>query len=416
MLKSWLAKKDFNVEIATNVEQAKQMIKEHPFDLILSDIRMPESDGFALLSWVKKYDSDMLVIMMTGFADIESAVESMKSGASDYIAKPIDPELLFRKIDEAFTAQENFNKTHNLSNYFIKPPGESYKKLFGQLDLLAENNAHGLIIGDRGSGKASAVKYIYEKGIRYTKPLEVFDAGQSQKGQYLQNGSGANDSPLMEQFTAASGGLLCVREIDQLNMRLQNELLSILTRQPKGEGFTRVIAITEKQKPELEKALIPKLYHLLENEAVLLPSLKGKEQEISFFALHFLRFANQTLNKEVNAMDPALQEKLLQHDWPGNIQELKNCIIKAVLLTEGNRLGGELIPVLFEQRGSNGVNAAKPTLQKAMQGLRKENYEKEKIKQALELAKGNKTMAASILNIDRKTLYNKIKLYNVSLE
>ena len=108
MLKSWLAKKGFNVEIATNVEQAKQMIKEHPFDLVLSDIRMPESDGFALLSWVKKYDSDMLVIMMTGFADIESAVESMKSGASDYIAKPIEPELLFRKIDEAFAAQENF--------------------------------------------------------------------------------------------------------------------------------------------------------------------------------------------------------------------------------------------------------------------------------------------------------------------
>ena len=99
MLKSWLVKKDFGVETASSVKEAKQKVKEQPFDLILCDIRMPDADGFDFLSWVKKYDSDILVIMMTGYADIESAVESMKSGAVDYISKPIEPEQLFKKID-----------------------------------------------------------------------------------------------------------------------------------------------------------------------------------------------------------------------------------------------------------------------------------------------------------------------------
>lgn len=413
MLKSWLVKRGFNVDISTSVDQAKQVIKEHPFDLVLSDIRMPGADGFALLSWVKKYDSDMIVIMMTGYADVESAVESMKSGAADYIPKPIEPELLFKKIDEALTTQENINQNNSLSNDFIKPPGENYKELFRQLDLIAENNSHRLIIGNRGTGKASAVKYIYEKGIRHTKPLEIFDAGQLGKKSHEQNGIEPDDFSLVNRFKAAKGGMLFIRELDQLDIQMQNELLVMLTRQSKGEDYTQVIVTSEKPKTELERILIPKLYYLLERDTVTLPSLKGKRQEITFFIRHFLQFANHTLNKEVESIDPALQEELFQYDWPGNIQELKNCIIKAVLLSEGICLRGELIPLLFKKY-TNPDN--KPVSLRTAQGLRKENYEKEKIQQALELAKGNKTMAASILNIDRKTLYNKIKLYNVSLQ
>ena len=116
MLKSWLVKRDFKVESATNVEEAKRMIRNYPFDLILSDIRMPEADGFSLLNWVKKFDSDILVIMMTGYAEIESVVEAMKSGAADYITKPIDPEVLFCKIDEAFLLQKNHKNSNPLFN------------------------------------------------------------------------------------------------------------------------------------------------------------------------------------------------------------------------------------------------------------------------------------------------------------
>ena len=147
---------------------------------------------------------------------------------------------------------------------------------------------------------------------------------------------------------------------------------------------------------------------------ITLPALKGEKEVIQFLTLHFLKFANDTLKREVTKIDRGLQEALIEYEWPSNIQELKNCIIKAVLLTEGSRLRADIIPSLFNNKKP--MNKENPVTVETIRGLRKENYEKEKIKQALELAKGNKTMAASILNIDRKTLYNKIKLYNVSLQ
>ncbi len=110
MLKSWLIKRGYQVETAPGASEAKQMVKEQPFDLILTDIRMPDTDGLTFLSWVRKYDSDIIVIMITGYADVESAVLSMKAGAADYIPKPIEPEHLFKKIDEAFQIQEYKNK------------------------------------------------------------------------------------------------------------------------------------------------------------------------------------------------------------------------------------------------------------------------------------------------------------------
>lgn len=413
MLKSWLVKKGFSVETATNVPEAKQKVKEQPFDLILSDIRMPDADGFSFLAWVKRYDSDILVIMMTGYADIESAVESMKSGAVDYISKPIEPEQLFKKIDEAFILQENMLKQSRFSDDFIKFPGEEYEQLYKQLDYAAENNKHRLIIGDRGTGKLSVVKYIYEKGIHASKPLVIFDNDKSADTaiSYRVPSNGSEDKlPLMQKFHEAKGGLLYIRQLAHLNINQQDELLNILTRQKKGDDFTQVIMSIDMRKEELQRRIIPKLYHLIAQECITLPTLKGKKEVITFLAAHFLRFANSTLDKQIQTIDPAIQELLAAHSWPGNIQELKNCIMKAALLTEGAAIPASIAPELF---GNGAKNENRSLLLNPMQGLRKEYYEKEKIMEALELAKGNKTMAASILNIDRKTLYNKIKLYNV---
>ena len=413
MLKSWLIKKGFSVETAASVKEAKQKVKEQPFDLILSDIRMPDADGFSFLSWVKKYDSDILVIMMTGYADIESAVESMKSGAVDYISKPIEPEQLFKKIDEAFTLQERVLKQNRFSDDFIKFPGEEYKQLYQQLDQTAENNQHRLIIGDRGTGKLSVVKYIYEKGTHLLKPFVILDNDKlADTGNPSRTSSNGNDdkSLFMQKFHEAKGGVLYIRQIAYLDIHQQNELLNILTRQKKDDDFTQVIMSTDVSKDELQKRLIPKLYNLVIQDCIILPTLKGKKETIIFLAGHFLQFANATLDKRIETIDPDIQVQLTGYAWPENIQELKNCIIKAALLTEGKTVPGSIAPELF---GDKTKNEIRTQLLTPIQGLRKEYYEKEKIMEALELAKGNKTMAASILNIDRKTLYNKIKLYNV---
>lgn len=407
MLKSWLVKNNYNVETTSSAQEAKQMVKDIPFDLILSDIRMPDVDGISFLNWTKKYDSDIQVIMMTGYAEIESVVESMKSGATDYISKPIDPEILFSKIEEAFQVQENIKKNNQFPNDFLIPPGNEYKQLHEQLHLIAENNDHLLIIGDRGTGKHSSVKLIFEKGIHRSQSLVKLDASdlistQSDNNEY--------ESVLIKKIKVAKGGLFYIRDIDKLNLFLQNELLTVLTKQSRDENFTQVILSSQQSLEELQNTLIPKLYNVLQKNVVILPPLKGKSEQILSFSQHFLEFANFALNKQLKGIDSEMQKEFISYNWPGNIQELKNTIIKAALLTEGDVITTEIAEELFggikyEREETNTIN---------INSLRKENYEKEKIYQALTLAKGNKTMAASILNIDRKTLYNKIKLYSVT--
>jgi len=414
MLKSWLVKKGFLAETVTSVSDAKQMVKEQPFDLILTDIRMPDADGITFLSWVKKYDSDIIVIMITGYADVESAVLSMKAGAADYIPKPIEPEHLFKKIEEAFQTQEYKNKKNRFSNDFILPPGKEYQQLFRQLDQVAEQNDYRLLIGDRGTGKVSSVKYIYKKGIHPSRPLVQLDPDQlginkNVTRQYTN--SEEVKSPLMEKFFAAGGGLLYIRKVDQLDLNLQNELLNILTKQSRDERYTQIIMSTEKSSSELEKSLIPKLFRLLGEKSITLPPIRRKKQVIDAFVTHFLHFANQTLDKQIQTIDQAIYKQMYEYAWPENIQELKNSVIQAALLTEGKHMPAELASRLFDKNISRQENNS--VVSSPMLNLRKENYEKEKIVEALRLAKGNKTMAASILNIDRKTLYNKIKLYNV---
>ena len=408
MLKSWLVKNNYNVETTSSAQEAKQMVKDFPFDMILSDIRMPDVDGINFLNWVQKYDSDILVIMMTGYAEIESVVESMKSGATDYITKPIDPEVLFCKIEEAFQVQENIKKNNQAPNDFLLPPGKEYKQLYEKLYLIAENNDHLLIIGDKGTGKYSSVKFVFEKGIHKSKPLVILDASDLVT---KQNDRNEYESMLIEKINIAKGGLFYIRDIDQLNIFLQNELLIILTKQSRDENFTQVILSSKQSLEELQNTLIPKLYYLLQKNVVILPSLKGRGEQIISFSQHFLNFANSALNKQLKGIDSEMQKELISYDWPENIQELKNTILKAALLTEGDTITMDISEELF----GNYKSGKDETKTISIHSLKKENYEQEKIYQALAIAKGNKTMAASILNIDRKTLYNKIKLYKVTI-
>ncbi|MFA6795521.1 MAG: response regulator, partial [Proteiniphilum sp.] len=251
MLKSWLVKQGYMVETASSASEAKKMVKENPFDLILTDIRMPDSDGLTFLSWVKKFDSDIIVIMITAYADVESAVLSMKSGAADYIPKPIEPEYLFKKIEEAFQMQELKQRKRRFANDFIVPPGEEYQVLLSQLDQIAEYNKHQLFIGARGTGKLSTVRYIYEKGIYLSGPLVLLDTdllSDCKSSGWQHPNTEESCSLLMEKFNAARGGLLHIRKVDQLDTNLQNELLNLLTRQSKDEFFTQIIMTTEKNK------------------------------------------------------------------------------------------------------------------------------------------------------------------------
>lgn len=411
MLKSWLVKQNYKVQTATSVAEAKEMVKDEMFDLILSDIRMPEDDGLSFLSWVQRFDSEILVIMMTGYADIETAVESMKAGAIDYVAKPIAPELLIKKIQEAFNKHEAENSSQSIANTFLVPPGNHNRKLAQQIDSIASSNQHALIIGEPGTGKSSVVKYIYENGVRKSNSFAILDCGEHLER--LQNDmheeTECGHSLICSYMSRANNGLLFVRKIHALPPSLQNDLATSINNLKEKGRTTQVIAGTYLNKVELQKVLIPELFRLFENKCIELPPLRGRSEDILFFADFFLQFANLELNKEIEGFHPLVEKQLIEYDWPGNIQELKNTVLKAALLTAQNEMSVELIPLLFDDK----LNKKRAQVS-SLDSLKKENWEKQKIIEALKHAEGNKTLAAKMLDIDRKTLYNKIKLYRIN--
>lgn len=398
---------------ATSVTQAKKLIRDGPFDLVLSDIRMPETDGFSFLSWVTKYDSSISVIMMTSFSDVETAVESMKMGAVDYIPKPIEPEAFFKKINNAFKSQENKLQNEQRSKMFVKPPFAKYKVLFDQLDQFALQNAPVLITGDRGTGKSSAAKYIYEKSEGKTKPFVQMDEDFLRDTTVSVSNGKTELQRWEEELEKARGGALYICDVENLSQNLQHELLSLLQSQKSDDTYTRVIVSSTKKCEDLRKCLVPKLSTILESNHMHLSPLKDQKNDILFFADYFLSFANSEFGKDIKKISPQFVEKLVEYPWPGNIQELKNFIIKAVLLAEGSEITMSAAPEFMQV--SQTETKTDHIAHVKVESLKKENYEKAKIKEALDLARGNKTLAASILNIDRKTLYNKIKTYGVEL-
>ncbi len=412
MLKSWLVKQHYQADTAISVQEAQQKVKNEAYDLILSDIRMPEADGFSFLSWIKKFDSDILVIMMTGYADIETAVESMKLGAVDYIAKPIEAEVLYKKIDDALKYQENQKITEQFRDPLIRPGGEIYTRVFDKLSEVVHDDSHLLVIGDKGTGKTSVAHYIYSRSRIDSGPFVTFDLDSQVLNR---NGERRDYEELfLQALDKAKGGLLLVKNLQKTGINFQTLLLKALSSQKKDDNFVQIIITTGEKKEQLTSVLLPKLVDSLLRSYIELPTLRGNEEAILFYAEHFLGVANRQLDRKVKNIAPEVLDVFFKHSWEENIKELKNLIFKACLLTEGNTVPETILPVLFKNLAGEGTESVQPQKQ-VIEGLKKENYEKEKIIEALGIAKGNKTVAASILNIDRKTLYNKIKLYNVEL-
>ncbi|MGI6073050.1 MAG: sigma-54-dependent transcriptional regulator [Fermentimonas sp.] len=409
MLKSWLSKKNYLVDIASGAEDAKSLVRDNFYDLILSDIQMPGLDGLSFLSWVKRYDSDISVIMMTSYSDVDTAVESMKMGATDYISKPIEPDKLYDKIDEAIAKQEKDKDKMMILNKILVPPGKENQMLVYKLNDIVESKQYTLILGDRGTGKSSYAKYIFDKAIGDTLPYVVYDASDMLKKESGTAGNGSTG--LKDAFDKAKGGMLYVSSFDKMSSLQQNDLLSCMTKQSRGDEFTSIVMSSERSLSEIKEGVLPKLYDIITENVITLPSLKDTPEDILFYSYNFVKLANNILNKDVKRIDKRAEKELVEFDWPGNIQQLKNAIFSAVISTDGDTI---MSPVIGAKPKVAGVESADDVALN-IKNLRKEHYEKDKISKALELSKGNKTLAASLLNIDRKTLYNKIKLYDVKL-
>lgn len=427
MLKTWLGKKGFDVETASTSARARKILLSKEFDLVISDLRLPDQDGINLLSWLREQKKNIPFIIMTGYAEIQSAVQCMKLGATDYISKPIQPDELLKKINEAIALPHKETKeTENIllptASNFLEGESEAAQQLFNYVRLVAPTQMSVLINGASGTGKEYVAHRIHQLSKRADKPFVAIDCGSIPKdlaaSEFFGHIKGSFTGALSDKvgaFEEANGGTLFLDEIGNLSYEVQVQLLRALQeRRVRRIGSVKeievdvrlVTATNENLKEAIAKGNFREdLYHRINEFTLYMPSLKDRTEDILLFANFFLDQANKELERNLVGFDAEACDALQRYDWPGNLRQLKNVVKRATLLATGDfitckELGEELHATEINQETVNLT-------------LRNEDDEKQRILQALQQTKNNKTRAAQLLGIDRKTLYNKLKLYNI---
>lgn len=451
MLKTFLTKKGYEVSNAFTSAEAEQLISTTAFDLVLTDVRLPDSDGISLLEYIKEKNKATPVVLMTGYTDIKTAVNVMKMGAFDYVAKPINSDEMLHTIEEALKraaapveelpkrenakiAQDKFYESDSSSDDFIKGKSEKSLELHNYIDVVAPTNISVLIIGDSGTGKENIAYSIHKKSKKAKAPYIAVDCGAIPKdlaaseffGHVKGSFTGAT-SDKIGHFESANGGTLFLDEVGNLTYEVQVQLLRALQeRKVKPVGSSkeidvdiRVVAATNEdlQKAVKEGTFREDLYHRLNEFSINAPRLAERGNDILHFAHFFLEQSNSDLEKNIEDFSNEVKEIFLTYDWPGNLREMRNVIKRAVLLTTSSIIEKGVLPIEMthpEQMSSAEQISPESKTEEDLR-LYSSKSEETTIRLALEKAKYNKTKAAQILGIDRKTLYNKIKLYEIEL-
>jgi len=437
MLQGFLNKKKYNVEVSYSIKRAHELWTNFEFDMVISDYRLPDGTGLEFMQSIRDKGARVPFIIMTAFHDIRTAVRSMKSGAYDYITKPVNPDELLMLIESGFKLQEQqtvelktSTKKESTNNIpFIKGESNLSKQLYEYIELVAPTNMSVIIQGESGTGKEYVARTIHAKSTRANKPFVAIDCGvltndlaSSELFGYVKGAFTGALQNKKGQFEFAHGGTLFLDEIGNLNYDVQVKLLRTLQEkviQPMGANNTinidvRILVATNDDLLGSVKAnkFREDLYHRLNEFSIKTPPFRKRNVDLELFVNHFIKQANQELNKHVTGVDKAVFDLFLTYDWPGNLRELKNVIKRAVLLTKGDFILIDVLPdeMLSEINNSNFSSEVEPN---APVETDLKSAEKMLIEKTLKEAKYNKTKAAQILNIDRKTLYNKMQKYNL---
>lgn len=432
MLKTWLQKKGFTISSASSIAQAQKQLKEQQPDLILSDLRLPDKDGIYLLQWIDKQRLCIPMIIMTNYAGIQSAVTAIKLGADDYIAKPFNPDELLKKIHE--TLDKPLKKAENATTSATKPltshpkptsPGflegesDAAKQLYNYVRLVAPTTMSVLINGASGTGKEYVAHRIHALSNRSDKPFIPIDCGAIPKelsaSEFFGHVKGSFTGALADKtgaFAEANGGTIFLDEVGNLSYEVQIQLLRALQeRKIRPIGSNREIAVdirliaatNENLQQAIEKgAFREDLYHRINEFTLCVPDLKERQGDVLLFANLFLDQANKELNKQITGFDEQASKAICKYHWPGNLRQLKNVIKRATLLAQERY-------ITIHELGNELIQSPNPH----SFSLKDEEVEKERILEALRQTNNNKSKAAQLLSIDRKTLYNKLKLYNL---
>ncbi len=434
MMQTWLRKKGFDVDRVSSVSAAARQLTDTPsFDLILSDLRLPDHDGLFLLEWMRKHNLRIPFIVMTSYAEVQNAVLAMKTGASDYIAKPVQPDILLQKIRDALSTPEPAptpqpatpapevkaqEPTADVPRY-IEGKSEASRQLYEYVGLVAPTPMSVLILGASGTGKEYVARRIHELSPRRDKPFFALDCGAIPKEVaaseffgYVKGTFTGATTDKKGAFVEANGGTLFLDEVGNLSYDVQVQLLRALQERkvrPLGGAHEidvdiRLVCATNGDLASLvaDGQFREDLYHRINEFTIYMPELKDRGADIFLFADLFIKHANADLGRDVIGLDDKASERIASYAWPGNLRELNNVMRRATLLAKGKHIG------LSDLERSMAPSTPIEPL-----ALHDELTEQQRIEAALRATGGNKSKAAQLLAVDRKTLYNKMKRYGM---
>jgi len=380
MLKTWLTKKNFSVVSATSIKEAKRRIKKQLPDLVLSDMRLTDGEGTSLLKWVKEIKHSLPVIMMTSYAEISGAVNSIKLGAFDYVSKPLNIEGLFVKIQQAIEeTSDNWQTEHAKINStiineekvssndsaddmdYVVGASPMYQQLSKYVDLVAPTMMSVFILGESGVGKERIAHLIHQKSERSKGPFVAVDCGVLSKelaaSEFFGHIKGSFTGAINNKkgfFLTADGGTIFLDEVGNLLPDVQIQLLRVLQEKKiRHVGCendipvdVRVIAATN-EKIDIN---VPNpsfrldLFHRLSEFVLYVPALRECSEDIPLYLNYFLNKSNSELKKDVKGFSPAATKILSSNRWLGNLREMKNIINRMVLVCDNQQITEEDIP------------------------------------------------------------------------
>jgi len=420
MLQRWCHRNGFEAELCSNVLSAQKELTDKKVHLVLTDLRLPDGDGIMLLQWIREQKMDIPVMVMTSYGEIQSAVAAMKLGAEDFLEKPMNPAILKSKIEQVLSIKPTKEKqSKSVSSNMILGKSAEAKLMYDHILRVAPTRMSVLILGESGTGKEYAARMIHENSSRRNKPFIAVDCGSLSRelapSELFGHLRGSFTSAIEDKtgvFVQADQGTVFLDEVGNLSYDVQVQLLRALQEQkvrPVGSTHdikvdVRILAATNEN---LETAIAEgrfreDLYHRLNEFSVFVPPIRERKGDIEIFANEFLRQANEELDKKIKGFSTEALALLEKHHWSGNLRELRNMVRRMVLFASKDTITPNDIPTF----------AAAPAGEELT--LRPEN-EREQIENALHKARGNKTIAAQLLKIDRKTLYNKMHIYGIKL-
>ncbi len=452
LLSRFLNKKGYETEVAHNAAKGLAKFNEQHFDIVLCDFRLGDKDGKDVLLKIKELKFRTIVIIITGYSDIKTAVDVIKMGAFDYITKPLIPDEVISVIEKAMaapsgsspaqtaksapsSARKQYATSHN-NEYLVGKDGET-ARVYRQIDVVANTNYSIILYGESGTGKEVIAKTIHEASNRSNKPFVAMDCGTLSKelagSELFGHVKGSFTGAISDKeghFELANGGTLFLDEVVNLSPEVQAALLRVIQeRKFKRVGGTKemdvdvriIVASNENLQGAYKNGKFREdLYHRFNEFSINLPPLRERRADIPLFADFFLDKTNSELNKTIEGYEEEVMEMFINYSWPGNLREFRNVVRRSVLLTPEGKINANVLPwEITNATAFSRPNDHQHTTLKTENGELKEvdlkdaaaRAEYDTIMNVLKEVNFNKTRAAEILKIDRKTLYNKIKIY-----